>query len=46
MNNEFGETPRIYVWPDGHEEGSPYPEDFWKRVQRGLDSVGIEWETV
>jgi hypothetical protein len=44
--NEFGETPSIYVWPAGHEEGESYGEDFWERVTKGLKSVGIEWETV
>lgn len=44
--NEFDETPRIYVWPDGHEEGQPFPEDFWSLVTKGLRSVGIEWESV
>lgn len=42
--NEFGETPSIYVWPEGHEEGQPFGDDFWQRVQDGLSSVGIEWE--
>jgi hypothetical protein len=44
--NEFGETPSIYVWPAGHEEGESYPDDFYTRVTEGLKSVGIEWETV
>ena len=44
--NEFGETPSIYVNPKGHVEGQPYPENFWDLVQQGLDSVGIEWESV
>ena len=44
--NEFGETPSIYVWPDGHEEGQPFPEDFWQKVTEGLRSAGIEWETI
>jgi len=44
--NEFGETPRIYLWPKDHEEGDEFPDDFWERVTKGLDSVGIEWETV
>jgi hypothetical protein len=44
--NEFGETPRVYLWPKGHEDGTAYPEDFWDRVKIGLDSAGIEWETV
>lgn len=44
--NEFGETPSVYLWPEGHEEGNSYPEDFWERVNQGLKSVGIEWEAV
>lgn len=43
--NQFGETPSIYVWPKGHEEGEAFPEDFWARVNKGLESVGITWET-
>lgn len=46
MANEFGEDPSIYVWPADHEDGTPFPEDFWERVTEGLKSVGIEWETV
>lgn len=42
--NQFGETPSIYVWPKGHEEGEAFPEDFWERVGKGLESVGIAWE--
>lgn len=44
--DEFGEAPSIYVWPNGHDEGASFPEDFWERVTRGLSSVGIEWESV
>jgi len=44
--NEFGETPSVYLWPKGHEEGSAYPREFWDLVERGLKSVGIEWESV
>ncbi|AXH44428.1 hypothetical protein PP353_gp52 [Arthrobacter phage Kumotta] len=44
--DEFGETPSIYVWPAGHEEGEPFPDDFWGRVRDGLKAVGIECETV
>lgn len=43
--NEFGETPSIYVWPAGHEEGEAFPSDFWERVTKGLESVGIRWES-
>ena len=44
--NEFGETPSIYVWPKGHEEGSEFPEDFWRMLSDALDSAGIEWESI
>jgi len=44
--DEFGDTPSVYVWPKDHTEGDSFGEDFWERVTRGLDSVGIEWETV
>lgn len=46
MMDEFGEWHRIYVWPAGHEEGEPFPEDFYERITQGLHSVGIEWESV
>ena len=44
--DEFGESPSIYVWPTGHEEGMPFPEDFWTVVGDALKAVGIEWEVV
>lgn len=44
--NEFGETPSIYVIPAGHEEGQPYPEDFWEKLGKALTDAGIEWESV
>lgn len=44
--NEFGETPSIYVWPVGHEEGQPYPEDFNERLSKALADAGIAWERV
>lgn len=43
--NEFGETPTVYVFPVDHVEGEPYPEDFWDRLQKGLDSVGLDYES-
>lgn len=46
MADEFGEDPSIYVWPTDHEDGTPFPGDFWRRVTTGLKSVGIEWEPV
>lgn len=44
MANEFGDDPMIYVWPKGHEDGTPYPEDFWERLTEALRSADIEWE--
>lgn len=44
--DEFGETPSIYVWPKGHEEGEPFPDDFWQRVRYALEVAGIESEPV
>lgn len=46
MNNEFDETPSIYVWPVGHDDGTPFPADFWIRVRDALGSAGIDWERV
>lgn len=40
------DTPSIYVWPYGHEEGTPLPSDFWEKLGRALDKEGIEWEAV
>lgn len=42
--DEFGETPTIYVWPADHEEGTPYPDDFYDRLRKALADAGIEWE--
>lgn len=44
--DEYGETQTIYVWPKDHEYGTPYPEDFYDRLRRALESEEIEWETV
>ena len=44
--DEFGETPSIYVWPTDHQEGEPYPDDFYKRLSKALSDAGIDWETV
>lgn len=44
--DEFGETPTIYVWPIGHQEGDAYPEDFYDRLSDALRSAGIDWEGV
>lgn len=44
--NEFDEEVSIYVWPKETEMGEPYGDDFYERLTKGLDSVGIAWETV
>lgn len=44
--NEFGETPAIYVWPIDHEEGEPFPDDFWERIDAALKAVGVQRERV
>jgi hypothetical protein len=46
MADEFGEDPSFYVWPEGHEDGTPFPEDFYDRLSKGLSSVGLSWEPV
>ena len=46
MTNEFGEDPSIYVYPTDHEDGEPFPEDFWERVRRALSAEGINYEHV
>jgi hypothetical protein len=43
--DEFGETPAFYIWPAGHEEGQPFPEDFYARVDTALRAAGFECET-
>lgn len=42
--DEFGETPTIFVWPKDHEEGNPYPKDFYEKMSAALKATGIEWE--
>lgn len=44
--DEYGETPRIYIWPVDHEEGTPFPDDFRDRLSAALKAAGIEWENV
>ena len=44
--DEFGETPTIYVWPIGHEDGDPLPDDFHARLNVALAVAGFAWETV
>ncbi len=46
MANEFGEEVSIYVWPTDHEDGTPYPDDFYERISSALATVGISWEVV
>lgn len=43
--NEFGETPTFYIWPKDHEEGEPFPEDFYSRVCEALAAAGFDAET-
>jgi len=33
--NEFGETPSIYVWPEGHHDGEPFGDDFLDSCRAG-----------
>ena len=44
--DEFGETPAIYVFPEGHEDGTAFPEDFWDKLGGILSTHGIDWEVV
>jgi len=44
--DEFGETPTFYIWPEGHEEGQPFPEDFLDRVRKALTEAGLDFESV
>lgn len=44
--DEFGDTCTIFVWPDGHEEGTAYPEDFYVKLAAALKAAGIAWEEV
>ena len=43
--DEFGETPAFYIWPKGHKEGDPFPDDFYTRLQEALSAAGYESET-
>jgi len=45
MSNEYGEDPKFYVYPLDHEDGEPFPEDFYKDMTEALRSVGMGWET-
>lgn len=42
--NEFGETPSFYIWPEGHEEGQPFPENFSSKVYAALAAAGLAAE--
>lgn len=42
--DEYGETPTYYIWPKGHEEGEPFPDDFRERLYAALDAAGFEAE--
>jgi hypothetical protein len=42
--DEYGETPTYYIWPEGHEEGTPFPEDFSARLYEALRSAGLDCE--
>jgi hypothetical protein len=44
--DEFGETPTYYLWPKGHEEGQPIPEEWYTKLHWLLSEAGIEYETV
>ena len=44
--DEYGETPTIYVWLKGHEDGTALPEDFWERLDAALATGGFERECV
>lgn len=46
MADEFGEEFTIYVWPKNHEDGTPFPNDMWDRINIALTAAGMEWETV
>lgn len=42
--DEFGEYTSYYVWPEGHEEGDAFPEDFDQKVSKALKDAGIDFE--
>lgn len=44
--DEFGETPSFYIWPLGHEEGQPFPDDFQDKVRKALNDAGFDFESV
>jgi len=44
--DEFGEERAFYIWPSEHEEGEPYPEDFYERVYQALRDAGFNCESV
>lgn len=44
--DEFGQSHSIYIWPMDHEDGQPFPEDFFEVLAKVLDANGFEWEHV
>lgn len=46
MTDEWGEDIAFYIWPTDHEDGDPYPDDFYARVNKVLCDGGFECETV
>lgn len=46
MTNEWGEDIAFYVWPIDHEDGTPYPDDFYPAVRDALRAAGFDCEAV
>ena len=46
MSNQFGEDWSIYVWPVDHEDGTPFPDDMYERLDKALRDAGFGWETI
>lgn len=46
MADEYGEDPAFYIWPLEHEDGEPFPEDFYERLKRALASENLGYESV
>lgn len=45
MSDEFGEERSFWIWPADHEDGEPYPEDFYQKVAEALRAGGFECES-
>jgi hypothetical protein len=43
--DEFGEERKFYVWPTDHEDGEPYPDDFYEKVTEALRVAGFDSES-